>query len=179
MSVDKRFIVNLQGKDFVTYEGLLDNAHQKGLLGIKTELVSYKDNQAIFKAEAFTEQGCFTGYGDADPSNVNRMIAKHILRMAETRAKARALRDLTNIGMTAFEELGGEEIPKKTAPKPPPKKTFNQEVAEVMEDVGLTKEQAQVAYKTLFEDKDIKDLTPSEQDEFLTYLKGYQKAANE
>ena len=118
--IEKRFLVNLQGKDFVTYEGLLHTAHEKGLIGITTELVSHNgDNQqVIFKATARTEKGEFTGYGDADTTNVNKMIAKHLLRMAETRAKARALRDLTNIGMTAFEELGGEDAePKKTETK--------------------------------------------------------------
>ncbi|KNF10202.1 hypothetical protein CLPU_1c03670 [Gottschalkia purinilytica] len=112
--IDKRFIVNLQGKDFVTYEGLLDTAHQKGLNGIKTDLVQLPNDrngmQCIVKATATTKDGAiFEGYGDADPTNVNRLIAKHIIRMAETRAKARALRDLTNIGMTALEELDDQD----------------------------------------------------------------------
>lgn len=117
-SVDKKFIVQLQGKDFVTYEGLLDLAHQKGLQGIKTEIVQFptteNNNQCIFKAIAYTEKGQFEGYGDADNSNVNSMIKRHLIRMAETRAKARALRDLTNVGMTAVEEMGGDEEHKQS-----------------------------------------------------------------
>lgn len=114
-SVDKKFIVNLQGKEFVTYEGLLDLAHQMDLTSITTNIVQFpsaeNNNQCIMKATAITGGGKhFEGHGDADPSNVNKMIAKHLIRMAETRAKARALRDLTNIGMTAIEELGEESV---------------------------------------------------------------------
>jgi hypothetical protein len=61
---------------------------------------------AICHAEVETEKGTFTGIGDASPDNVGRMIAVHTIRMAETRAKARALRDAINVGVTAFEELG-------------------------------------------------------------------------
>ncbi len=114
-NIDKKFIVNLQGKEFVTYEGLLDVAHQMKLKSIETELIqipnSENGNTCIAKAVAKTEDGKeFHGYGDADPSNVNKLIARHLIRMAETRAKARALRDLTNIGMTAFEELAEGDV---------------------------------------------------------------------
>ena len=113
-NIDKKFIVSLQGKEFVTYEGLLDVAHQLKLSSIETELIqipsSENGNQCIVKAVVKTEDGKqFEGYGDASPNNVNRNIAPHLIRMAETRAKARALRDLTNIGMTALEELGDDE----------------------------------------------------------------------
>ena len=47
----------------------------------------------------------FTGTGDASPMSVNSMVRPHIIRMAETRAIARSLRILTDVGMTAFEEL--------------------------------------------------------------------------
>ena len=109
MEVNRKHVVQLQGKDFITYDGLLDMAHQMGLVSIETELVD-KDPY-IFRAIAKTEAQTFTGYGDADNNNVNSMIAKHKIRMAETRAKARALRDLTNVGMCSVEEMGGEEQP--------------------------------------------------------------------
>ncbi len=108
--VDKRFIVSLQGKEFILYDGLLDMAHQMELQSIKTEMVQYDGKVVIFRATATTKDGkSFDGYGDATTENVNKMIAKHMIRMAETRAKARALRDLTNVGMCSVEELGGDD----------------------------------------------------------------------
>ena len=110
MAVAKQFIVNRQGKDFVLYAGLLDAAHTEGLKRISTKLLqapSAENGQmAICAAEVETAKGIFTGIGDASPDNVGRMIAPHCIRMAETRAKARALRDAINVGVTAFEELG-------------------------------------------------------------------------
>jgi hypothetical protein len=108
--VKKDYIINWQGKDFVLYEGLLDEAHKQGLKRISTTLIQvpHDDNQnvAVVQAEVETERGIFSGVGDASPQNVNKKILPHLIRMAETRAKARALRDAVNVGVTAFEELG-------------------------------------------------------------------------
>jgi hypothetical protein len=115
----KEFIVNRQGKDFVLYAGLLDQAHHEGLKRITTALIQAPSGEngqmAICRAEVETDRGVFTGIGDASPENVGRMIAMHTIRMAETRAKARALRDAINVGVTAFEELGDiDEDPSET-----------------------------------------------------------------
>jgi len=111
--LDERFLINLKGKDFVTYAGLLDLAHQEGLVKLEVKLLQLpsEDNgfQAICMATAVTSnEKVFTDLGDASPGNTNKMIAAHLIRMASTRAKARVLRDITNIGFTALEELGEE-----------------------------------------------------------------------
>lgn len=108
----REYITQRQGKDFVLYEGLLDQAHQEGLRRISTSIYQVptdaNGNVAIVKAEVETSKGVFSGIGDASPANVNRNIAPHLLRMAETRAKARALRDAVNVAEAAIEELGDE-----------------------------------------------------------------------
>jgi hypothetical protein len=108
--VKKEFIVERNGKSFVLYAGLLDTAHERGLKGVTTTLVQIPSDlngqMAIVHATVETSQGTFTGLGDAAPDNVSRMMVPHLIRMAETRAKARALRDAVNVGVTALEELG-------------------------------------------------------------------------
>ncbi|MDQ3659244.1 MAG: hypothetical protein M3338_06170 [Actinomycetota bacterium] len=106
----EEYMIERQGKRFVLYAGLLEEAHERGLRSIETELLQVPGTEngevAIARAVVRTEDGKFSGIGDASPTNVNRQIAPHIIRMAETRAKARALRDAINVGVTAFEELG-------------------------------------------------------------------------
>ena len=105
-------MIERQGKRFVLYAGLLEEAHSRGLRSIETELLQVPQSEngdvAIVRAVVRMEDGKFSGIGDAGPQNVGRMIAPHLIRMAETRAKARALRDAINVGVTAFEELGDE-----------------------------------------------------------------------
>lgn len=111
--VDKQFISERQGKTVVAYAGLLDAAHRSGLKRISTKLLqaptAENGQTCICWAEAEMEYGTFTGIGDASPTNVGKMIAMHAIRMSETRAKARALRDALNINGTAREELGPDD----------------------------------------------------------------------
>lgn len=139
MRVPKEFIKSLQGKEFVLMGGLLELAHQDGLNFTNTEILQFPSDTngqtTIVRAIVRTGKGEFSGIGDASPASVpNKSIAVHSIRMAETRAIARALRVATNVSMTAFEELGefnddykpdfsaGNQQAKKTGytPKPAP-----------------------------------------------------------
>ena len=112
---DRKHITKIGDKEFILFPGLLEAAHADGLSSVKTELVQRPINEtdpvAIVYAEVTTKRGTFQGIGDASPSNVGPMVKGAIIRMAETRAIARALRFATNIGMTAYEELGGDAPP--------------------------------------------------------------------
>ena len=121
------FMIMRQGKQYVLYQGLLDEAHARGLKGIDTDLVQVpvpeNGNVAVVKATVEMEDGrTFSGIGDASPENVGRGIVPHIIRMAETRAKARALRDAVNVGATALEELSdGDDAPPVPSSPPQPR----------------------------------------------------------
>lgn len=123
----EKLIVRLQGKEFILYAGLLALAHKHGLESIQTEMISTeKEREAglfIFVALVSGARGQYSGHGDASKSNVGKMIVPHILRMAETRAVARALRSYTSVGMCSLEELGGdiEDAPKSSPPKRKPR----------------------------------------------------------
>src|SRR5579871_2627783 len=113
----KEFIVERQGRSFVLYAGLLDMAHQQGLKSIRTELVQVPNETnrhvaictATVTLEKDGEERVFTGIGDAAPNNVAPAMQTCLIRMSETRAKARALRDAVNVGVAAFEELGEDD----------------------------------------------------------------------
>jgi hypothetical protein len=120
--IDKRHVVQLQGRDYVMWAGVLDLAHQSGLQSIEVNLIQFpapeNGNLAIAQATATFEGGrVFTEIGDASVASVGRNIAPHICRMAATRAKGRALRDALNLGETMLEELGPDT---ETAPRNAP-----------------------------------------------------------
>jgi hypothetical protein len=141
--LDERWIIEIEGSQFVKYAGLLDYAHQIGISSIEVEPLQLptkeNGNFAICKATVVSRLGeSYTDIGDANPSNCNAKVAKHLLRLASTRAIARALRSFTNVGLTALEELAdlndvlgnGSAKVKPKAKKPDGKKSKPAKVAE-------------------------------------------------
>ena len=183
----EEYMIERGGRRFVLYAGLLEEAHARGLRSIETELLQVPSPEngevAIAKAIVRVEDGKFSGIGDASPQNVGQAIVPHIIRMAETRAKARALRDAINVGVTALEELGGEteEVlpePQSKAPSRVPREENKNElpatrkqlnylealIADVVED-GMPKFEEMVG-------KPISELTRGEASEWIGRLSG-------
>lgn len=107
-------------KDVVLYAGLLNQAHEEGLARVRTSILQIPTGEnghlAIIKAEVETTKGLFEAVGDACPENVDEFLAPHLIRVAETRAKARALRDAVNVGVVSYEELDGVSLTGTQAP---------------------------------------------------------------
>ena len=148
-------------KDVVTYQGLLSKAHDEGLARVATKLVQAPTDEngrtAIAKALVETKKGRFEALGDASPENVNSFIVPHLIRMAETRAKARALRDAVNVGVISFEELedaglNGLDVPpapEQPAPTSTEKRTQAKPSANKSDSVAMTEAQRRYLFRIL------------------------------
>jgi len=107
-------------KEVVRYAGLLNQAHEEWLLRVRTSILQIPSDEngrlAIIKAEVETTKGLFEAVGDACPENVDEFLTPHLIRVAETRAKARALRDAVNVGVISYEELDGVSLNRDSSP---------------------------------------------------------------
>jgi len=114
------YLTNIKGKEAVTAVGLTVLGHEKGFKELKTEIVQYPNNAndmtCIVKADLIgygwspseekVVEVAFSAIGDANPANCSKMVAASFIRMAETRAIGRVLRNYTNIGMLCSDEIG-------------------------------------------------------------------------
>jgi hypothetical protein len=105
-------VLSVGGAWYVNHSGLLKLAERRHCFGIHTEPVLESSDAAnsrwIFKATVFKSPKWkgFTGYGDADPSNVSPLVHGAEMRVAETRAVNRALRKAYGVGICSIEEIG-------------------------------------------------------------------------
>jgi hypothetical protein len=113
---DDKHLVNLKGRQFITFVGLQARLMDQGkaIVGSDIDVLCVPSeengNYAAVKAtlrikgkdgEVYT----FTNVGDASPQSVGKNIVPHVLRQAETRAEARALRLATRSEWTAKDEV--------------------------------------------------------------------------
>ena len=127
-NLDERWIIEIEGNRFVKYAGLLEYAHALGVSKIEATPIQLPNDQngqfAICKAQVISDDGkSFVEVGDASVFSTTARVSKHLLRMASTRAIARALRLFTGVGLTVLEELAdskdamGNESEEGTKPK--------------------------------------------------------------
>jgi hypothetical protein len=124
-TIPDRYYVNLKGRQYPLYEGVLVTASENGLRCLETSVVQVPNEQngwmAVVMATATFDgpdgrDRVFTDVGDCSPKNCSATIATAALRMASTRAKGRVLRDGIGLGQTLAEEIPDEEA---TAPANP------------------------------------------------------------
>ncbi len=107
--VPPQHVVLIQGKPFVKFAGLLQMAHERGLVALTAEWTYNDAELSLAHAVAIFQDGRrFEESGDASPSNVTKKVAVHFRRVALTRAKARGLRDALGVDLVAVEELADE-----------------------------------------------------------------------
>lgn len=113
---DPKHLVGLRGGQFITFVGLQARLQDqnKAVVGSDVEVLSLpveeNDFYAAVKATLFVkgkdgEVYKFTNVGDASPESVGNAIIPHLLRQAETRAEARAMRLATRSEWTASAEV--------------------------------------------------------------------------
>ena len=114
VSVVRGEVCLINGGWYITHGGLLRIAQRRRCTGIQSRVLAQfcdlSHSRWVFKATVFKSNSSrgFTGYGDADPSNVSPLVRGAEMRVAETRAVNRALRKAYGIGLCSVEELGWE-----------------------------------------------------------------------
>ena len=107
-------VIKIAGKDYVTHEGLVKEATEKGLIKVNTSIISFDWDKKVCLARAevtmikegnIAHQAVFSGLGSGTPENLKKMVENNFVEMAETRAVNRALRIALGRGATTAEEM--------------------------------------------------------------------------
>ncbi|MCA1962306.1 MAG: hypothetical protein LDL33_16135 [Desulfomonile sp.] len=117
-----------QTRIFPVVGGRLRLAHEENG-SVKTEMVSWDGQYAIFKCAAITTKGEFVGYGTAN-SQRDARLAESLIELAETRSIARALR-FAGYGL---EYTGAEEVSHVPGNEADQERTGGKEMPRVVPD---------------------------------------------
>lgn len=178
----KKYVMNLQGKDFMTYNGLIELAKEKGLKELKVDIIQFPNasnyDTAIAQATAVgyevvngeNVEVTYIEVGDANASNCNKMVGKHYIRMAATRAKGRALRDFLGIDMVMSEELGGDAYEDNDPAKKGCTQAQMEKIGALMTEGGISKEEMRDLAKQVCGTPDVKTYTMAMADHLIKAL---------
>lgn len=105
--IKKEYVIDIKGKDFVAFNGVLDVAHQDGLthLTIVEKEITKDSAWCVARAE-FKDGRVFEAIGSSTPANsAGNVGGKYPAELAQTRAYGRVLRIALNLDVTMREEL--------------------------------------------------------------------------
>jgi hypothetical protein len=131
VSIRRHELLLINGNWYINHSGLLRIAHRHRCLAIRTEVERNlsdpnRDKWVLRATVQTSSRKRFTGYGDANPSNISDSLRGSELRIAETRAVNRALRRAYGIGICSFEELGSSAlVPSSFTPRKMPSQSAN------------------------------------------------------
>lgn len=174
-----RFVEVIDGRDFVRYEGLRHLAHGR-IRRVETELLQApapsNGHTAIVRAVVEDTDGrIWVGIGDAGPENCAAEVAPHRIRVAETRAKGRALRDMLDLDMVMLEEVypknGGSVA--LADPEGPMTDDQQRRIRFLLEKFNLTRDEGLRILRESTGRDSTRELTASEADRFITALLDY------
>ncbi|MCX7610296.1 MAG: hypothetical protein N2043_01755 [Ignavibacterium sp.] len=168
------YVQNLHGKEHMTVMGAVILATEYGIQSIETDLIQAPNAEngqtAIVKAKIVDKDGrIFTGIGDANPSNVNRMVAPAIIRMAETRALGRACRWLLGLNTLSDEIYVQEPITAEQI----------NTIRELIKLNNLTKEQSGKIFTEITGKMSLANATKDEAYLYIQALKNLQKVKDD
>lgn len=124
VSVESGDLLLIEGRWYLTHSGLLRLARRKRCCGIHVDMAPEfcdpRSSRWACKATVYKSPTCkgFTGFGDADPSNVDPLVRGAEMRMAETRAVNRALRKAYAVPLCSVEEIGSSTGQPASTPEP-------------------------------------------------------------
>ena len=110
-TIPAEHLVQIQGKPFVKFAGLLQLAHQRGLQALRADWTYNDATLSLAHAVAVFPFGTLERAGMPRRPIAAKTVAVHFRRVALTRAKARVLRDALGLDAVAVEELGEEPPP--------------------------------------------------------------------
>ncbi len=174
-----KYVKTIEGRDYIQYVGLLVLAHDR-LRGTEITLIQAptpdNNNTAIVHAAIKDADGCiWSALGDASDQNCcDPELIPHKIRLAETRAKGRALRDMLGIDMVMVEELSPPATPLRGI-------TSDQSarITQLMQSRNISKEKARDLLSRVVGKESLQDVTAEEADVFIMALLNYSPAQDD